>query len=103
MAYTIVDEIRLNTQASRLEALASKYDGIISDVSSSSSKLGAWDSPAAEQWRSSVSSLVANASGSASELRSIAQSIRAYTASHHYLLEEEIGDSIEKVVEKIIK
>lgn len=97
MAYTIIDEYRLHNQASRLESLAAKYDKVINEIRTSSNSLTDWDSPAGSLWREKSNLLISDASASASELRSIASSIRAYTASHHYLLEE----AIEKVTGKI--
>ena len=90
MAYTIADEIRLHNQASKLESLASKYDGIANDIRTSCNELNGWDSAAGSEWRQKCHITIAEASASASELRGIASSIRAFTASHHYLLEEAI-------------
>lgn len=97
MAYTIIDEYRLHTQASRLESLAAKYDKTVNELRSSCNELNGWDSPAGSLWREKCNLAIADASASASELRSIASSIREFTASHHYLLEE----VIEKITEKI--
>ena len=97
MAYTIVDEIRLHNQASRLESLASKYDGIVNDIRLSCNELTGWDSNAGSVWRQKCHLAIAEASATASELRGIASSIRAFTANHHYLLEEAVETITGKV------
>lgn len=97
MAYTIIDEYRLHNQASRLESLAAKYDKTVNDLRTSCNDLSDWDSPAGNMWRQKCNSAIADAYASANELRSIASSIRIFTANHHYLLEE----AIEKVTGKV--
>lgn len=97
MAYTIIDEYRLHTQASRLESLAAKYDSMVNELRSSCNELTGWDSPAGSLWREKCNLAITEASASAGELRSIASSIRVFTANHHYLLEEAIEDVTGKV------
>lgn len=89
MAYTVVDEIRLHSQAARLESLAAKYEAIINEFRSGSD-LESWESTAGNAWRTKRNQVLSEAFSSAQELRSIASSIRAYTANHRYLLEEVI-------------
>lgn len=90
MAYTILDEHRLHAQASKLDSLATKYEKTVNELRSSCNELNGWDSPAGISWRQKCHIAIAEASASASELRSIASSIRVFTANHHYLLEEAI-------------
>lgn len=97
MAYTIWDERRLHSAASKLDSLAAKYEKIVSDFKANRNTLSGWDSPAADLWRNKCDSVAAEMSTSVSKLRSTASQIRAFTARHHYLLEE----TIEKITGNI--
>jgi len=90
--YSILDEIVLNKQASRLEELARSYEALYADIKKQIDSLSEWSSPAASEWRSLTKIVASRALISANEMRSVAGSIRNFTASHKHLLEKIVDE-----------
>lgn len=90
MGYSYWDEHCLHKQRDNLNDIAHEYSALNNRLGACLETLAEWDSAAANRWKFLCTHIMEQNTARIQELYGISGDISAFTANHHFLLEEVI-------------